>query len=80
MLELKLLCLRSTATKNSTGLCARLTDLAAQGNKVLMYVCGVTVYDYSHIGALRRTCVPAPARFIFSSTFVAGEPSTHTRS
>ncbi len=21
-----------------------------QGNKVAMYVCGVTVYDYSHIG------------------------------
>jgi cysteinyl-tRNA synthetase len=24
---------------------------ADQGNRVTMYVCGVTVYDYSHIGA-----------------------------
>ena len=28
-----------------------------QGSRVSLYCCGVTVYDYSHIGALVRLCL-----------------------
>ena len=34
-------------------LCSRAMALRAQGNRVSLYVCGVTVYDYSHIGHAR---------------------------
>lgn len=34
-------------------LCSRALALRAQGNRVSLYVCGVTVYDYSHIGHAR---------------------------
>lgn len=33
-----------------------------QGNCVSMYVCGVTVYDFSHIGGSAAACAPCPAQ------------------
>lgn len=40
------LMLYNTMSRDKEPFCPR----ADQGNKVSMYVCGVTVYDYSHIG------------------------------
>jgi hypothetical protein len=37
------------------------TPRPEMGNKVQMYVCGVTVYDYSHIGEQQLNSLEVPA-------------------